>query len=127
MFNGNDPKVKLAFALQAGINVDTSLSGVAVEVHDCLGVPAPGVRFEVTLGAGQQEVPLVYVDAEGNLDPSLNATTTSGIAFGANLEGQSGKVVARFADSGELLRERLFVLRAAAAHAIGINPAPKAE
>lgn len=125
MFNANDPSVKALLELGGGIDLDTSLAGLAVEIHDCLGEPAPGIRFEVSQEPGPNPVPLVYLDDQGNLDPKLSATTKSSLAFGANLVGTSGKVVARFADSGEVIREVKFRLRAGAAHVIDIRPGPR--
>jgi len=125
MFNANEPLAKALFAAGAGIQIDTSLSGLAIEVHDCLVGSAPGIRFEVTQEPGPNPVPLVYLDDQGNLDPSLDATTRSALAFGANLVGKKAKVVARFAETGDLLREVSFPLRAGASHVINIQPEPR--
>lgn len=126
LFNGNAPEVKLAL-LAAGVQLDTSLSGFAVEIVDCLGVPAPGIRFEVTIEPGGKSVPLVYMDATGTLDPSLTATSASGIAFAANLLGESGEAVGRFADSGLVASQTRFVLRTGATHSVVLQPEPESE
>lgn len=125
MFNANDPSVKALLQIGGGLELDTSLAGLAVEIHDCLGEPAPGIRFEVTQEPGHSKVPLVYLDDQGNLDPKLDATTRSSLALGANLVGTSGTVVARFADTGEVIREVKFPLRAGAAHVIDLRPGPR--
>ena len=50
---------------------------------DCNGVPASGVQFE--LDNATDTTLLGYMDEDGNLDPSLSATSAHGGAFFANL------------------------------------------
>jgi len=127
MPNTADPIVQKLVYLATGIQVDLTASGISLEVHDCLHSPAPGVRFEVTVEPGSGPVQLVYLDEHGNLDPSLSQTTKTGLAFGINVWGESGKAVARFADSGAVIRERSFVLRPGAASVVTFEPAPLSD
>lgn len=124
LFNANDPKIS-SLLLAAGIKPE--LASLSVEVSDCIGASAPGIDFEVRTQPNDALVPMFYLDAGGNPNPQLTETSTSGIAFGGNMVGESARVIARFADTGEVIRAVEFRLRAGASHQIGVPPAAVGE
>jgi hypothetical protein len=127
ILNGNDPAVRSLFSATTGVTIDPSLSTLSVEIHDCVGGSAPGVELEVTAEPGEEPVNLVYLDSNATPDPTLKETSTAGIAFALNISAASAHVVARLADSREVIREVDVPLRQGAGSQIGVPPAASDE
>ncbi len=108
------------------IELDPQRGHIGLEVRDCAGELAEGATIELDTGDGR--VSLIYHDDAGTLNPVLTATTSRGRASILNAPAGSASLVARLADTGDIVGERTLLIEAGSiSYPDPISPRPEAR